>query len=149
MKLLKPIILAIMRFIFLIILPIILIDYLTSIFPQIGIDEARYTTFVLLMGILYIAFKFMEESSENPKFQMVFGMVALTFIILWTYYIANEGVIRISIENILVELDYMAFLWIILLLMALRYPLIFLKYYSELQRSAQKKTPQSSPPKPR
>ncbi len=147
MKLLKPIILAVIRFVFLIILPIMLIDYLTDMFPQIGIDEARYTTFVLLMGLLYIAFKFMEESNENPKFQMVFGMVALTFLILWTYYIANEGIIKVSIENILVELDYLAFLWVIIFLMVLRYPLIFMRYYSELQRSAPKKTPQSSPPK--
>ncbi len=148
MKLLKPILLAIMRFVFLIILPIMLVDFLMDMAPEIGIDVAKYGTFLLLMGVLYIAFKFMEESNENPKLQMVFGMIALTFVILWTYYIANQGIIRVSIENILVELDYMTFLWVIIILMALRYPLIFLKYYSKLQKSDQRKTLQSSPPKP-
>jgi len=148
MKILKPTLLAIMRFIFLIIVPIMMVDYLLRLAPEVGIDMRTYTTFVLLMGILYIIFKFLEESNENPKLQMIFGMIALTFIILWTYYIANQGIIRVSIENILVELDYLAFLWVIIFLMALRYPLIFLKYYSALQRYGQKKTPQSSPPKP-
>jgi len=147
MKILKPVILAVLRFVTLIILPIFLVNFMLELVPEVGIDMTQYTTFVLLMGILYIAFKFMEESNENPKFQMVLGMLTLTFIILWTYYIANQGIIRVSIENILVEVDYLAFLWVILIIMALRYPLIFLKYYSKLQSSDQRKIPQSSPPK--
>ncbi len=144
MKLLKPILNAIARVFIIIILPIIFVKYFNDYFSYLGISLSEYIIPIIVTGIVYIAFRFLEEYYENPKYKMIFCGIALGIIILWTYYLLNRGVLRIDIEGIVVTIYYYPLLIILIIFMILRYPEIFMRYYSELQRYDQRKRQRNS-----
>lgn len=140
-----PILRGILRFLVLIAIPVILVKYLRAYFSYLDISLSIYGLIILIAGILYIVFKFLEEIWEDPKYKMAFGLAALGFILLWAYYLLNRGFFSLHIDKINITINYQQVLFIFLVLVALKFPEIIMRYYSELQTYNQKKKPQNSP----
>ncbi len=141
---LKPILNATGRFFLIILLPILFVKYFNEYFSYLGVSLREYGIPIIITGLIYISFRFLEEYYENPKYKMIFGGIALGMIIFWTYYLLNRGVFSVNVEGIRVTIYYYPLLVILIIFMLLRYPEIFMKYYSELQKYDRKKKQQSS-----
>ncbi len=135
---------AILRLLILIVIPIILVKYMREYFSYLGISISSYGLIILITGILYILFKFLEEIWEDPRYKMAFGLGALFSILLWAYYLLNRGYFSLHIDKINITVSYQYVLTIFLVLVALRFPEIIMKYYLELQRYDQRKKSQNS-----
>ncbi len=144
MKLAKPLAMASFRFLILIIVPIYIVKYLNDYLSYLGVSIAEYGLFVFLAGIFYIVFKFLEESMENPRYKLVFALVALASVLMWIYYLLNKGNFAMDINGVILQIDYQKLLLILLLLLALRIPEVIMRYYLELQRYDRMKREQSS-----
>ncbi len=140
----KLILNAIGRFFLIILLPILFVKYFNEYFSYLGVSLGEYSIPIIITGLIYISFRFLEEYHKNPKYKMIFGGIALGMIIFWTYYLLNRGVFTVNVEGIRVTIYYYPLLVILIIFMLLRYPEIFMKYYSELQKYDRKKKQQSS-----
>jgi len=141
---LKPILNAIGRFFVIILLPILFVKYFNEYFSYLGVSFGEYSIPIIITGFIYIAFRFLEEYYENPKYKMIFGGFALGMITFWTYYLLNRGNFAVNVEGIRVTIYYYPLLVILIIFLILRYPEIFMKYYSELRKYDRKKRQQSS-----
>ena len=141
---LKSILNAIARFFVIILLPILFVKYFNEYFSYFGVSLSEYSIPIIITGFIYITFRFLEEYYENPKYKIIFGGIALGMIIFWTYYLLNKGILAVNVEGIRVTIYYYPLLIILIIFMILRYPEIFMKYYSELQKYDQKKKQQNS-----
>ncbi len=144
MSALKPSLKAVGRLFLLIVLPILFVKYFNQYFSYLGVSLREYSLPIILTGVIYIAFRFLEEYHKNPKYKMVFSGIALTMLLVWTYYLLNRGVFTINLKSAGVTVYYYPLLMIFIILILLRYPESFMRYYLELRKYDQRKKPQNS-----
>ena len=135
MKIIKPTVWAALRFIGFVVVPLYLVGIVNSKFP--GILPYTYEYFrnvVVIVGIPLILLSFFAESVENLKLRIIFEVLSLALVILWTYYILGGGLLHISYEGISLFINYYSLLILILLGIALKLPANIMRYYLESHR---------------
>jgi len=135
MKLIKPAVFAVLRFLGFVAIPLYLVTLVNGAYPDLLPYSYEYfRNIILFVGIPLIILYFLAEALENPKYKLVFHISAITVVLLWTYFILGGGIMHISYQGIRFSLNYYSLLLLILLGIALRYPIPIVKCYLELQK---------------
>ena len=145
MKLGRAIGVAILEIIFLIAIPLYLLNLVNENYP--GILPYNFTELrmmLILFGSLTTLFYFLSAAIERLRARLIFEVSAITMLIIWTYFVLSGGVIHISYEGIDFTIIYTPFLILILAMLPLKYPAAIMRYYSQRQKLSRKSIEQNS-----
>ncbi len=130
MKIVKPTVFAILRFIGFIAVPLYLVYFVDQNFPGILPYTFEYfRNIVLMVGIPLVILYFLSEALENWKMRAASECLAITLVLFWTYFVLGGGRINVSYEGINFAIDYFPLLVLMLFAIALRYPASVMKHY--------------------
>ncbi len=145
MKLMKAIFSAISHMLVFVVVPFILITLINLNYPGILAGKENYLmTVVIFVGIPIALSYFIMELTESPLKKMIFEILAISLVLIWTFLVMGAGETVIYYLKIKIILYYPALLTLILISISIRYPAAILRYYSAKQMYAQMKTPQNS-----
>ncbi len=139
MKIVKAGVYAVLRFLGFIAVPLYLVHIIDSNFPGVLPYTFEHLEMIFfVVGIPLIAFYFLAEALKNWKLKLLFEFIAITLVLLWTYFVLGGGKMSISYEGLNLHIDYYPLLILLLLGIALRYPASAMKHYLEYRSEPQR-----------
>ncbi len=137
MKIFHAILVTFVQIMIYIVIPIFMVTSINSTYP--GLMEGRYIHLVqiaTMIGVPIVIFYILSSMTSGLK-SLIFEVIALGLVILYTFMILGMGHTQLSYENIVIRLYYPTLLYIIIFGIALRFPAALFKYLAERESEGQ------------
>jgi uncharacterized membrane protein len=128
-----------------IVVPLILVDLVTSHYPQLSTAfMPQIESFVLFFGGMIVASSTLEAvHSPGTYKRLLFGLCALTFVCMWLFIIFGGGLVEFSYGPYFVRFDMTMIVYIILAGISLKALLVWMTFSvnrrAELERARKRR----------